>query len=316
MRKVYSGDQFASFVDLLTSHVGAARRMASVLREVPGFKARAERMLNCCSCTSGGYCPRCQTFHTGRGSRCRDRLCPNCGWALSRERARRVAAAIDEVRRAQPGGRCFVVHVMLSMQHSSLTEPGALNAALSRLLSAFTRFVHAAPIRRHLLGVVRNVEIVNENGGFHPHIHAIFVYESGYSKDWLSQGDYVDLWRRALGVDYNPVVWVKLAYSKSSVSGIERESITEAIYECVKYNIKSQAWETMKPEELREAAQALAGRKLFSVSGSVLAPVYKELKPLIRSAEETNYCTECGTKTSRVFINFPLNDSAPEVVFR
>ena len=67
----------------------ASRAVAATLRGCYSAKlrARAERMEKCNNFFLGELCPVCHTFHATQGSRCRDRLCPDCGWTLAIERS-------------------------------------------------------------------------------------------------------------------------------------------------------------------------------------------------------------------------------------
>lgn len=291
---------FSDYVDMVSHHHEEAARMAARLSVIPGYLGRSERMRHCETYTKGLYCPKCKTFHTIASSLCRDRLCPNCGWALSRRRASAVVMALDNLSSVED---IEVIHVVLTLRHDSDT---VLKDQIASLLQGFSRFLKKSRIRKHLIGALRSVEIKRSgdwfHDWFHPHIHALLVMDHGYNRDFIAQSEFVSMWREAARVDYDPIVWVKKAYSKNA----NASSIHEAIYECVKYTVKCSEWFSMDNDSLRMAADAIHGRTLFKVSGSRFVAAYMEAMERLRVDAfdgSVTPCKKCGSNRFIASIN-------------
>lgn len=276
-----------AYAELLGDHIEEAHKMANVI-EAAGFPARADRMRNCCTYTKGVYCPTCHTFHTTAGSLCRDRLCPNCGWNLSRKRAVAVAEAVDMVSRHMD---IVPLHFMLTVQHD---EKSDLSDRINCLIQGFHSLIGRQCIKKHLLGYVRNVEITKGDAGFHPHLHVLMVFDGDYYKDKITQPQLAETWQKCLRVDYTPIVWIKAAYATKE----GKDTLQAAVYECVKYTIKSSDWLRLGPDELKTLMQAVYSRRFFSVGGALYLPyrcALKEAQEAIADDPATR-CSKCGSK--------------------
>lgn len=292
--KIAAGYGLEQFADLMRKHQEEAVAMSRRIACIPGYESRAQRMSKCGVYTRGIYCPKCKVFHTTRSSLCRDRLCPNCGWALSRKRARAVLYAVDQLSAVQD---VEVLHLVLTLKHDDATPLREQIQTLCRGIGTMMRY---APIKKYLVGYVRSIEIKVGSFGFHPHAHVLLVMNQEYFKSYIPQQNWVDMWRKACKLDYNPVVWIKKAYSSKT----ENNTICEAIYECVKYTIKTNEWKTMPNDRLQEAAEAIHGRQLFAVCGSGLFAPYRERMEERDEVDEiATPCKKCGTNRFIATIN-------------
>lgn len=292
--KISSEIGLEQYADLMRKHQAEAVAMSERLALVPQYKARAERMSKCGIYTRGLYCPKCKSFHTTRSSLCRDRLCPNCGWALSRKRARAVLYAIDHVSALQP---VEVLHLVLTLKHDTETP---LRDQIAALCTNVGKMLRYARIKRYLLGYVRSIEVKVGNAGFHPHAHVLLVMNQDYYKSYIPQKDWVAMWRMANGLDYDPVVWIKKAYALDQ----PENTVAEAIYECVKYTIKTSEWKRMTAGELYEAGDAIHGRKMFAVCGALYDPYNMSMQEKDDPVDEAiTPCKKCGSNRFIATIN-------------
>lgn len=295
MANDYSMD-LSKYVDLMRSHHEASKQMAALLGRSPLFEQRALRMSHCSTLATGLFCPRCKTFHTVRASLCRDRLCPNCGWILSRHRAFALMQAIEAVQNVYDP---VVLHVVLTMRH---TVKDSLSDQLDRMLSGFVRLIRSKRLSEGRIGYVRSLEVKYNKSGFHPHIHLLLVMDSDYFTHMVKHAELVQLWRKACGFDYNPVVWIKTAYDKNG-----GDSLSQAVYECVKYCIKTTEWSHMPVRRLEEAAISIHGRSLFRVGGGVLRREFNEalkrVQDNLADVDETRTCKRCGGQRYDLTLN-------------
>lgn len=291
---------FEAYSDLMKNHHDAAVAMADKLSEIPIFRNRAERMAHCSTVATGLYCPSCKSFHTVRASLCRDRLCPNCGWVLARRRASAVLQALEGVSVVHDP---VVLHVVLTLKHS---RKDSLSEQLDRLLNGFRKLIRSTPLCDDRIGYIRSVEVKYNKSGFHPHIHMLLIMNEWYYTHMIKQADLVQLWKKACDLDYDPVVWIKQAYnSDRGDRGKNAEKpLHDAIYECVKYCIKTNDWQQMNPGILLEAASAIHGRSLFIVGGKVFRREYFDAEKRIKEAcscdEPEPKCRKCGNEKKLV----------------
>lgn len=287
---------FTRYVDLMRSHHKDAKSMAKVLEQIPIFEKRAFRMAHCSTIATGMFCPKCKTFHTVRASLCRDRLCPNCGWILARRRAFAVSESVQAL------GNVFdpvVLHVVLTIRHEKKDD---LSSLLDRLLQGLRKLMRSKRLSMDRLGYIRSVEIKHNKSGFHPHIHMLLIMDSTYYQHMIKQKELVSLWRSACGLDYDPVVWIKSAYDKNGSNDLH-----QAIYECVKYSVKSMEWSKMSVKALYEAAMAIHSRTLFYVGGSMLRREFRAAmernREIIDDDPDLKICRKCGSNRYSLTLN-------------
>lgn len=283
------------YIDLMQTHHKEAQHMSEILRRSPLFERRADRMAHCSTVASGLLCPKCKTFHTVRASLCRDRLCPNCGWILARRRAFALMHAIEGVNNVFDP---VVLHVVLTIRH---TRGDALSDELDSLLSGFERLIRHKALSEGRIGFIRSLEVKYNKSGFHPHIHLLLVMDSDYYKHMIKHKDLVKMWRTACDLDYDPVVWIKSAYDKKGGS-----DLSQAVYECVKYCVKSSEWSDMPKRRLEEAAVAIHGRKLFRVGGKLLRREFDNAmkdQTDVTDDPSVKLCKKCGGPRYAVTLN-------------
>lgn len=166
-----------------------------------------------------------------RMSSCRVRLCPLCTWRRSL-RLYHDNAKIFQALQPDKYGFIFL----------TLTEkncrPCELQERVDALFLAFNRFTRYKDFSAAVLGWYRAFEITHnvtvgskDFDTFHPHFHAILVVQKSYfkSKKYIPHDRWIELWRRALGADYDPVVDVKRIKSATD---------PHALAEVSKYPIK------------------------------------------------------------------------------
>ena len=61
------------------------------------------------------------------------------------------------------------------------------------------------------IGFIRSTEVTRgKDGSAHPHFHCLLLVKPGYfGKNYMKQSEWVELWRQALRIDYNPIMDVQ-----------------------------------------------------------------------------------------------------------
>lgn len=214
---------------------------------------------------------------------CRDRLCPLCAWRKSLVTFAGLMKTSAWVEENRPG----LVPLFLTLTVRNC-EGDQLGATLDRITKGFTALMHDRTVKSIVEGYFRSIEITYnaDEDTWHPHIHAILmVDEASYfdkNKDkYLNQTDWADLWQRAAGLDYHPIVDIRRLTSAKGKA--------DAMAEAAKYATKAGEWLSPDPDEtdarVRILRKALKGRRL-TTWGGVLREARKALK--IQDAEDAD----------------------------
>jgi plasmid rolling circle replication initiator protein Rep len=83
------------------------------------------------------------------------------------------------------------------------------------------------------IGWLRSTEVTRgRDGNAHPHFHCLLIVPPGYfnGKNYIKQSDWVEMWRKSLRLDYNPVLDVQAVKQGST----PMELIPELLKYCTK----------------------------------------------------------------------------------
>lgn len=183
---------------------------------------------------------------------CRDRGCVLCNHKKSRVHAFQLNKILRKSQEKYDNlGFIFCTFTIKNIEN----DPYILHKIISKLNRAFgkmTRYSRVIgkngknvdPADRIIKGSIKNVEVTynDKTDTLHPHIHAIFVVDKDlyFSKkydNYIGHDEWVSLWRRALGVDYDPSVHVEKLHSNKK----EMDDLSSAILEISKYETKPSA---------------------------------------------------------------------------
>lgn len=205
---------------------------------------------------------------------CRVRLCPMCVWRRTLKIFGQTSKIMDELSKSDEYAYVFLT---LTMKNC---ETGSLSEAVDKMMNAWHKFVGYRAFKHAVKGFYRGFEVTHNldcesdsYGTFHPHFHCILAVKKAYFKSrcYLNQDDWTKLWMKALGVNYNPVVYVK------KIKG----NTAKAVAEIAKYAVKQGDY--IIPENLGLMLDtvkildiALANRRFVSFGG-VFKEVHKKL---------------------------------------
>ncbi|WP_070005314.1 protein rep, partial [Staphylococcus aureus] len=118
----------------------------------------------------------------------------------------------------------------------------------------------------------RSTEVtVNKNdGSYNQHMHVLLCVENAYfrkKKNYITQDEWINLWQKALQVDYKPVANIKAI--KPNKKG--DKDIQSAIKETSKYSVKSSDYLTGNHEKdseiVKDLEQGLYRKRMLSYGG-------------------------------------------------
>ena len=193
---------------------------------------------------------------------------------------------IEEVVKEKPKARWL----FLTLSTKNAIDGDTLEQSLNHLTKSFHRLTKYKKVSKNLIGFMRSTEVtVNKNdGSYNQHMHVLLCVESKYfrgSENYISQNDWIDLWQKALQVNYRPIANIKAI--KPNQKG--DKDIQAAIKETSKYSVKSSDFLTDDDEKNQEIVNDLEKglyRKRMLSYGGLLKQKHKILN--LDDAEDGN----------------------------
>lgn len=279
----------------------ASKQMAERFVRIGGIMfSRGMRMSQCSEFITSAVCPNCGTHGHTITNLCRDRLCPICAWRLSRARFAQMAKIIELTKPYLIERNTYCQFITLTVRNVPLFK---LSEQLKTMSKAWDKLSHRKPLayRDILIGWARNTEItINEKTReAHPHLHIMLLWDGRAKKQAIEWGKKLSQeWKTALGVDYNPIVDARDAYSKKKgFDIIEDNSIVDAVLEATKYCVKTDDIAELSDQELVMFACQIKGYRFSSYGGLI-----KTMRANLGLDDEdyneidNGNCTKCGTK--------------------
>ena len=216
------------------------------------YRKRSENVAQCNSSLLFGYENNKIDKKLVYCNNCRDRGCPLCNHKRSRVHAFQLNKILKKAQVEYDDlGFIFCTFTIRNVEN----DPDVLHETISLLNRAFGKMTRYAriigkngknidPADRVIKGSIKNLEVTynEETDTLHPHIHAIFavdkkLYFGKKYDNYIDHDEWVLLWRRALGVDYDPSVHIEKLHSNSK----GMDDLSSAILEISKYETKPSA---------------------------------------------------------------------------
>lgn len=224
---------------------------------------------------------------------CKARLCPMCNWRRSLKIAFQNKKIIQEVNQREKVSWLFLT---LTVQNVSGED---LKDTMDQMTKAFNRFTKYARFKKSVRGYFRAMEVTRNwdkqsewHGTYHPHFHVLIAVPNSYFQGhyYIKQSEWTALWKRAMQIDYQPIVHVQRVKPKKETTdflAVEekmKQSIAEqnAIFEVSKYPVKDTdviRGDEVTPENVqtvKDLDKALAYKRLISYGG-LLKEIHREL---------------------------------------
>ena len=200
---------------------------------------------------------------------CRERLCPMCAWRRSlkvfHELSKVMDAALQEHQQLVP------VFLTLTLRNCTDKE---LSNTLDSIFTGWNRLMNHRKLKRIIKGWFRSLEVTYKKSAdtYHPHIHAILLVDKSYfkGKDYMETTEWVQLWRKALRLDYDPICDIRRV----------RNSKAKSIAEVSKYSVKDTDFisddQDLTDKLVSVLGGALMNRRLYAYGG-ILKEIAKRL---------------------------------------
>lgn len=276
------------------------------------FKKKARRMSQCASVLTFNVTD--QGLKLAQCYFCKGRLCSMCNWRRSLKIAFQNKKIVEV---ANERHNLKWIFLTLTVRNCKAEE---LKATVNDMMKAWNRFAGYKKVKEGVKGWFRALEITkntdefitkkrywnsrkyydkqglkpgdsNPNyGTYHPHFHVLMcVAPSFFGKNYIKQSEWIEFWRKAMRLDYKPVVDVRKVKPKKNVDfeAIEddvKEAIREqkAILEISKYPVKdtdilpADKLTADGIETVYTLETSLARKRLISYGG-LLKELHKEL---------------------------------------
>jgi plasmid rolling circle replication initiator protein Rep len=206
---------------------------------------------------------------------CRVRTCPVCQWRRSLMWKARAYKVLPRIVSDFPKHRWLFL--TLTVRNCKITE---LKDTLTWMNRSWQRLsqLKAFPAE----GWLRSTEVTRgKDGSAHPHFHCLLMVKPSYfAKGYIKQAEWVELWRRSLRIDYNPVLDVQAVKKGQQPMGL----VPELLKYCVKESdlVADREWFLELTRQLHKMKAVVVG----GIFRQYLAELEKEPEDLIGEAEE------------------------------
>lgn len=217
---------------------------------------------------------------------CKSKLCPVCNWRRAMKNSYQTQKIVEAVIQEKPSARWL----FLTLSNRNSIDGATLEQSIKEMNQAFNRLFKYKKVSKNLVGFMRATEVtVNQkDGSYNQHMHVLMCVEIKYfrgSENYISQKEWLELWQKALKVDYKPVANIKaIQPNKKGNSSIE-----SAIKETSKYAVKASDYLTSDQEKdlevVNDLEQGLYKKRMISYGG-LLKIKHKELN--LDNAEDGN----------------------------
>lgn len=136
---------------------------------------------------------------------CRLRHCPVCQWRRSLMWKAKAYKVLPKIVEVYPTHRWLFL--TLTQKNVSIQD---LRQTLQQMNRAFQRLVQLKAFPAE--GWLRSTEVTKgRDGNAHPHFHCLLMVPAGYfsGKGYIKQSKWVELWRKSMRLDYNPILDVQ-----------------------------------------------------------------------------------------------------------
>lgn len=210
---------------------------------------------------------------------CGSRLCPICNWRKSLKHSNQVIQIVNEAVKRNPKGR----FLFWTLTTKNVFGGQELNAEISKMNTAFNLMMKYKKVEKNILGYLKATEVTvnKKDGSYNQHLHVLVFVKSSYfvnSDNYISQKELTEFWKKALKIDYTPIVNVKAVKPKVNA---KEQNVIAAVYETAKYPVKSIDYLTGNHEENLQRVDDLEiglKRKRLISFGGVFKEIRKELQ--------------------------------------
>jgi len=167
---------------------------------------------------------------------CKDRFCPFCNWRRQMKYSKLVYNYLNAL---QSKKKLRYIFLTLTVKNCNIDD---LRATIQHMNASFKRMKETVKWKNSILGYLRVLEytIQKDNSNMiHPHFHTLLAVEPQYfdtkKNKYLTKNDFSKMWQKALRVDYEPVVDIRIVKPNSKK---DKSADAAVVAEMCKYPLK------------------------------------------------------------------------------
>jgi plasmid rolling circle replication initiator protein Rep len=188
-------------------HRAFADRVEGYYGSDPDFHRYSDRVKDCAQLLQFGLVPQEDTtlkLKLRNAKFCRVRHCPVCQWRRSLMWKAKAYKVLPNIVEKYPTHRWLFV--TLTQKNVPIQQ---LRDTLKQMNQAFQRLVQLKVWPA--LGWLRSTEVTKgRDGNAHPHFHCLLLVPASYfSHKYIKQAEWVEIWRKCMRLDYNPILDVQ-----------------------------------------------------------------------------------------------------------
>jgi plasmid rolling circle replication initiator protein Rep len=246
-------------------HKAASAALAALYSRAQDFEKLARRISRCAGRLDFALVPDDDgvlAFKLHRAEFCRVRHCTVCQWRRSLMWLARFYQALPRIEAEHPKARWLLL--TLTVRNCPVDQLRATIKDMNRAWHALIK----RPEFRIVRGWIRTTEVTRgRDGSAHPHFHVLLMVPPSYfSRHYVTQKRWAELWREVAKLDYDPVVDIRPVKPHLGVAS--------AAPEVLKYATKPLDM-LADPEWLYELTRQVH-RLRFIATGGVLKDVLRE----------------------------------------
>lgn len=216
---------------------------------------------------------------------CKFRFCPMCSWRRTKNITGQLNEALESIEADRSISYLFLT---LTIQNPKIED---LKATIKLMNEAFKRMSKTKAYKETVIGHFKALELLGDDtkeGEAHPHFHILLIVSNSYFNGnyYISQDKWVEMWQKALRVDYKPVVDVRRIRPKKQSTFTALQS---AVFEVAKYAVKHSELANRSDRDFTILVNQTFKMRFFSTGGELKKKMnlLKADEDLINFKEET-----------------------------
>ena len=235
-----------------------------------GFKKESELVRSCASYLLFSNQKNLTTSATRlklkKANFCKFRFCNMCSWRRSINTSRKLLEALEFVENSRKISYLFLT---LTVQNPLIQN---LKESIEHLNKSFKRMSETKAYKKAVLGSFKALEILGDNtkdGEAHPHFHILLIVKNNYfkDKDYIKHDTWVEMWKDALRVDYQPFVDVRKVRTIELNQDKNLTALQSAIFEVAKYTLKHTELTRKNCNDFTHIINQTKNMRFYSVGG-------------------------------------------------
>jgi len=206
---------------------------------------------------------------------CKSKFCPVCNKIKSNKWASALYKRTKELQEKESQRFLFLT---LTVKNCKIEELHKTINNMNKAWNSFKKYNLMDTRKRGIKrfnGFVKILEITFPNGNeAHPHFHILLsANESYFNKDnkyYLTTKRISELWGKSLGVDYQPIVDIRIIKPKKTKQGeITKEAIPSVLAEMTKYPMKDTDYRKLTQKTMSILYSELYRKRLIATGGNL-----------------------------------------------